>query len=300
MIVSVPENYPSTVRAGADPGRGPGPAGRSVAWAGRRVLLAEHGAAGAASAARFVEFGLQCDHADDGALAVSAAGAGHYAAVFLALDMPVLDGLRTARVLRALGYGGPIIALGALRREDGDAFKDDGDGGGNVSDAADHAFAAALRQAGCDGHLALPVDSGALELLLHGMWTDGAVRHAGGAGAATAANAGADAKDPATSATSDTGFEDLPAFAGFRAGFRAALAQRLAELEIAAADADWPTLAARAHTLKGTGGTFGFPGVSLHASSAELGARAADAAAVGAALEQLRAHIASLPDGVAS
>ncbi len=299
MTVSVPDNYPSTVRSGADSGLGAGLAERSAAWVGRRVLLAEHGAGGAASAARFVQFGLLCDQAGDGALAVAAVGTGHYAAVFLALDMPVLDGLRTARVLRALGYGGPIIALGALRREDGDAFEDDGEGGGNVSDAADLAFAAVLRQGGCDGHLALPVDAGALELLLHGMWTDGAARPAGGAGVAATANAGADAKDPAALATSDTGFEDLPAFAGFRAGFRAALAQRLAELEIAAADADWPTLAARAHTLKGTGGTFGFPGVSLHASSTELGARAADAAAVGAALEQLRAHIASLPDGVA-
>jgi HPt (histidine-containing phosphotransfer) domain-containing protein len=93
---------------------------------------------------------------------------------------------------------------------------------------------------------------------------------------------------------SDTGFEHLPAFASFRGIFLAALAQRVVELEAACALADWRSVAAAAHNLKGSGGTFGFPEVSLHATAIESAARAADAAAVSAALARLHSHAAGL------
>ena len=79
-----------------------------------RVLLAENGAdkrspVGALLAA----LGLEVTVADDGARAVELALAGNFDVILMAIDMPVLDGMPASALLRAAGYGGPLVALAA-------------------------------------------------------------------------------------------------------------------------------------------------------------------------------------------
>lgn len=268
-------------------------------------MLAGPAAARAPAAALLGRLGLRCDEVADGALAVAAlqaAGADHYDAVLMAVAMPVLDGPSAARLLRALDFSGPIVGLAA------------------TDDSFDGAARARCSEAGCDACLAMPADAGALQRALGAMWDrdleqdrdrDRAARRVDQVGGKVAPAPHLDLADlgpaagpapspspPAAAALplppSDTGFEHLPAFAGFRGIFLAALAQRVAELEAACALADWRTVAAAAHNLKGSGGTFGFPEVSLHATAIESAARAADAAAVSAALARFRNHAAGL------
>lgn len=267
----------------------------------RRVLLAGPAAARAAAAALLGRMGLRCDEVADGALAVAAvqaAGAEPYDAVLVAVAMPVLDGPSAARLLRALDFSGPIVGLAA------------------TDDSLDGAARARCSEAGCDACLAMPADAGALQRALGAMWDrdrdrDRAARRVDQVGSKVAPAPHLDLADlgpaagpapspspPAAAALalppSDTGFEHLPAFASFRSIFLAALAQRVAELEAACALADWRSVAAAAHNLKGSGGTFGFPEVSLHATAIESAAHAADAAAVSAALAHLHSHAAGL------
>lgn len=261
----------------------------------RRVLLAGPAAARVPAAALLGRLGLRCDEVADGALAVAAvqaAGRDPYDAVLMAVAMPVLDGLAAARLLRALDFSGPIVGLAA------------------TEDGLDGAARDRCIEAGCNACVAMPADAGALQRALGAMWDRAARRedHAGDgvapaprplvpAAAADAASAAAPSPHAAADLAlppSDTGFEHLPAFAGFRSIFLAALAKRVAELDAACALADWRTVAAAAHNLKGSGGTFGFPEVSLHATAIESAARAADAAAATAALARLRSHAGGL------
>ena len=285
----------------------PSDAVRSTPACRRRVLLAGPAAARAAAAALLGRLGLRCDEVADGALAVAAvqaAGAEPYDAVLVAVAMPVLDGPSAARLLRALDFSGPIVGLAA------------------TEDGLDSVARARCSEAGCDACLAMPADAGALQRALGALFDrhrdldqdrdrDRAARRVDQVGGKVAPAPHLDLADlgpaagpapspspPAAAAMalppSDTGFEHLPAFASFRSIFLAALAQRVAELEAACALADWRTVAAAAHNLKGSGGTFGFPEVSLHATAIESAARAADAAAVSAALARLHSHAAGL------
>lgn len=244
------------------------------------MLLADDSADAAQIAALLEQLGVRCDHVRDGALAIAAVAGTRYDAVLIALDMAVLDGVTAAPVMRAIGYKGPLIALAAAGA------------GQEPSGARPHAhqpFSLVLNK---------PRDPALL-----GELVQQALRHAVRAGASGLVDSGRLGLDLADSAGearmtplphSDTGFESLPAFAGFRTNFRAALGARLAELRSAAASADWHTVARQAHTLKGSGGTFGFPGVSECATAIELGALAGDAAAVEAALGRLQTHAAFL------
>jgi CheY-like chemotaxis protein len=230
------------------------------------VLVVDHPAEGMRIAALLGRIGVACDVVGDGALAVQAAASDHYDAILMALDLPVLDGLTATTVLRATGFGGPIVALTHMPCEDV---------------AAD----ARLRQAGVSASIGLPVDAATLGAIL------AAVLAARVAGPRAATGQRVPVLPP-----SDTGFEHLPAFAGFRNSFLLALDARMRELAGAVAGADWHGVASLAHTLKGAGGTFGFPQVSQYATELETGARGSDGAAVAAALLRLQAHVAMLTD----
>lgn len=139
--------------------------------------------------------------------------------------------------------------------------------------ASTDSLRAAWRQLGCQHILVMPADGAALA-------------------AALGAVLGHKDLPP-----SDTGFEHLPAFAGFRLTFRATLGERLRQLKLAAAAADWADVAATAHIIKGGGGTFGFPQVSQCAAVLETAAVAADADAVAAALGALQQLLLALGAG---
>lgn len=265
-----------------------------------RLVLADHQADGAVLAGALEALGVHCERVTDGALAVAAVCAVHYDGALLALDMPVLDGRTATTVLRTIGFDRPVILITTQEGLD----KERAGAGARTS------------LPGCTLVAGKPLDAAALQTILMAV----------GAMATPPSPAAGDTRQPAHGADpgragqppsarpagrgdprreefgdgrrgapplppSDTGFEDLPAFAGFRASFRAALGARLFDMGRAAAGADWQELARQAHNLKGAGGTFGFPQVSGHATDIELAAQRFDAAAVGAALARLRAHV---------
>lgn len=113
--------------------------------AGRRVLLCEDHPLNAEIAAKLLENeGVDVDHAENGQVGLdrfSVSNPGYYDAILMDIRMPVLDGLETARRIRALSREDartiPIIAMTA------NAFQEDRD---------------KSREAGMNEHLSKPVN----------------------------------------------------------------------------------------------------------------------------------------------
>ena len=130
----------------------PQAASTSHAGAGRRVLLAGVGEREKDLAATLAREGFLCDQVADGALAIAAVteSGKQYAAVLMAPAMPVLDGLAAVAVLRAIGFGGPVLALTVAGVDDGAAAvagqRRAGFSASVAANAAAAALAAALRQ----------------------------------------------------------------------------------------------------------------------------------------------------------
>lgn len=82
-----------------------------------KVLVADDDPMNREIVRRLLErLGAACDEARDGVAAVEAAAAAAaagspYDLIFLDISMPVLDGLRAARMLRAGGHRGRLVAL---------------------------------------------------------------------------------------------------------------------------------------------------------------------------------------------
>jgi histidine phosphotransfer protein HptB len=71
-------------------------------------------------------------------------------------------------------------------------------------------------------------------------------------------------------------FADDPEMAELVRFFVDRLPERVVALEQAAAAADWQTLATLAHQLKGSGGGYGYPGITASAAQVERLAKAQD------------------------
>lgn len=114
--------------------------------AGKRVLVAEDDPVSQKVARHMLErLGYEVHLVADGAQAVAAVSASHYAAVLMDCRMPELDGFSATRRIRAQGHTVPIIAL------------------------TGSAMAADVTQciaAGMDAHMAKPVDMAQLRKLL--------------------------------------------------------------------------------------------------------------------------------------
>lgn len=75
------------------------------------------------------------------------------------------------------------------------------------------------------------------------------------------------------------------------------LAHRAADVDkirAALAGADFDTIRAAAHGMKGAGGGYGFPEISRLGAAMEEGARQRDAAAIGALVASLEAYLARI------
>ena len=115
--------------------------------AGRRILLAEDNPDNRRAATlRLRQAGLEVTGVADGQQARDAALASlaegrPFDVILMDMQMPVLDGYETTRLLRAEGYGGPIIALTAF------AMPEDRE---------------ECLRFGCDDHVSKPIDWGRL------------------------------------------------------------------------------------------------------------------------------------------
>lgn len=92
----------------------PSDSSRDQAFPGR-ILVAEDNLVNFTVVSELLRcFGLQVDHARDGALAVHLAGATHYDLVLMDMQMPVMDGLEATRTIRQRGLTDlPIVGLTA-------------------------------------------------------------------------------------------------------------------------------------------------------------------------------------------
>ncbi len=83
--------------------------------------------------------------------------------------------------------------------------------------------------------------------------------------------------------------DQIDGYGAIHAAFEASLAPRLAQLARDVGQRAWSDAASLAHQLKGSAGSFGYPGVTLCAGQLEQAARRADAAEADAALARLLA-----------
>ncbi|HEU5074822.1 MAG TPA: response regulator, partial [Polyangiaceae bacterium] len=169
--------------------------------------------------------------------------------VLLDMHMPVLDGYRTATLLREIGYRGTIVALT-----------------GSVGEVERQKCI----DAGCDEHAAKPIHRLRLLLMLSRI-SD----HAGKAEAACPTPAAADAAAAADADTDESTLEPCeplestlatdpiiqPMLQQVLAGFGA----RQARLEQALEKSDLMEVARVAHDLTGLGGTFGYDELTVRA-----------------------------------
>ena len=175
--------------------------------------------------------GARVDVACDGQEGLQAAMAGEFDLVLMDMQMPLMDGYTATRELRKSGYEGPIIALTA------NAMR------GDMEKCLD---------AGCSGYLSKPIDPAELVTVV------------GQALAEVQRRTGFfEAEQPTQQLIEATPIEstlptDDPDFCEVVLEFIDQLDERLGELEKALNERDWSSLVARAHWLKGVGGTAGF------------------------------------------
>ena len=209
------------------------------------VLLAEDGPDNRILiTALLTRLGLSVEVVEDGAQAVQAALAGDFDLVLMDIQMPVMDGLRAATILKAAGFGRPLVALTAnIMQDDIDRYAAAGFAR-SVSKPIDVAvFGAVLAEL-------LVQDSAALEL-----------GH----------------------------FSDMPGYEALRLAYCDALGGKLRELGALLDGGALAQAAEASHALRGTGSSFGYPGLTALAAQIETAARAGDGAAASAAYVRLMA-----------
>ena len=288
----LPESLRDLVKwlAGGETGDGPAaaPARADHDLDGLRVLLVEDNPINQQLAVELMESrGVIVDVAGNGQECMTQLNAhppGHYAVVFMDLQMPVMDGYEATRLLRldARYFNLPIMAMTA------------------------HAMADERERClvlGMNGHVSKPIDPDALYATLAGF--------AGSeAGARPGPTTPSDLSSAPGAGAGDMHLPQVPSLdvrAGLRhAGGKAALYARLLErfahdqadfaaaVEASLASGDWPDAIRRAHTLKGLGASLGAQEVRLLAAELEKTLHTHDSAAARQKLEPTRTALATL------
>jgi CheY-like chemotaxis protein len=196
---------------------------------GVRILLAEDGYDNRELIRTILQgVGAEVEMAENGRLAVERAEAEAFDVILMDINMPELDGYEATRLLRDGGYRGPILALTANAMS-GDSER--------------------CRAAGCDEHLAKPIDR--LRLVR-------TIAAYVGRNAAVSQNASAafqDSTDQAEAIVSQ--YADDPELAVILAEFVGRLDSQFKEMQEAYAHGRMEELQRTAHRLKGAGGSYG-------------------------------------------
>jgi signal transduction histidine kinase/HPt (histidine-containing phosphotransfer) domain-containing protein len=202
----------------------------------------------------FERAGAVVEMAENGRCGVEKAERATFDVVLMDMQMPVMDGFTATTHFRRRGYAGPIIALTAHA----------------LPEEREKCLAA-----GCDGFVSKPIDLDHL----HAVVAEFALSTAG-SGKPLLAEDGCspcEATDP-----------DLQEVAR---EFLAWLPEAISELRQALVSRDYDTLAALSHTLKGSGGTFGYPEVTRAAERLEAASRRRDDLQINGLLRDLIAFV---------
>ena len=193
--------------------------------------------------------GAEVEVVENGRMAVERVKTDTFDVVLMDMNMPEMDGYEATRRLRDYGYRRPILALTANA----------------MSGDADRCLAA-----GCDVHLAKPIDRKQLILAV----SQYAPPETGQTGALMKSPAPAVSPGPRDGIVSQ--FADDPQLAGILPGFIQRLSSQLEALCNALEEERLEDAERLAHRLKGAGGSYGYPTLSEVAKSLELAAKARD------------------------
>ncbi|QEP43974.1 response regulator [Ectothiorhodospiraceae bacterium BW-2] len=176
--------------------------------------------------------GVEFDSAEEGEQGFGKAMSGSYDMILMDMQMPVMDGIETTTMLRQLGNDTPIYALTA-----------------NVMQSQRQQFLAA----GCDGFLSKPIERRALFAALSEHLQP---REQEGGESQSRRDEGGD--DAAAAMLAEAG-----------ALFLNSLEDKLSAIKAAISANRWEEADKQVHTIKGGGGTFGYPRLTALARELE-------------------------------
>ncbi len=267
---------------------------------GIRVLLAEDGLDNRQLIEAFVrKAGAEIEAVENGRFAVDQAEAGSFDLILMDMNMPEMDGHEATRLLRAHDYRKPIVALTAYAME---------------SDAAQ------CLASGCTEHLPKPINRARLiQTIARLVGRENSVSPLtplpGGDSSGLAASApfveGARSPvRPAPLAAAEESvcqqeiivsqFIDDPEMTPIIGGFVERLPGQLDAMRRSLTDGQYDELQRLAHTLKGAGGSYGYPSLTEACRRLEDTVKMQDCRAAEAALSALAAQIHAVQKGCAA
>jgi len=242
---------------------------------GVRILLAEDGFDNReVIRAMLLTARAEVETAEDGQIAVARAQAEPFDVILMDMNMPVMDGYRATRTLRDQGYAGPILALTA----------------NGMSGDKERCVAA-----GCNDYLVKPIDRVRMIQTIAARVRNETVASPA---AESETQAGPIPGEPCGEGEIIVSqFAGEPEMAEILEAFVQRLAGQVAAMREALDVGKYEYLQRLAHSLKGSGGSYGYPSLTEASRALEQAARAKEIGAARTALDTVAATCEAIQEG---